>query len=177
MPTQEQKSTTKVFRVLFLSRRGSARGLMAEAVLNRLGQGRFMAYSAGVEPAKGIEPEALELLEVSGFDTRDLRPRHFAEFAKATAEPLDLVFTLSDTAAGEPMPEWPGLPVTSHWSYPDPVRATGEAWERKQAFSRVMKQLERRIAALVNLRPEALDRMSLQAHVDALAEAEAPHTA
>jgi protein-tyrosine-phosphatase len=162
----------KVFRVLFLSRRNSARSLMAEAVLNRLGKGKFKAYSAGVAPAEKIEPETLDLLKATGFDTSGMKPKHFAEFAATTAEPLDLVFTLSDTAAGEKLPEWPGLPVTAHWSEPDPVLAKTETeWERKQEFTRIMKELERRIGAFVNLPLSSLDRLSLQAHVDEIAKA------
>lgn len=162
----------KVYRVLFLSRRNSARSLMAEAVLNRIGKGKFKAYSAGVAPADTIEPETLELLKAAGFDTSGMKPKHFAEFAAATAEPLDLVFTLSDTAAGEELPEWPGLPVTAHWSSPDPVLVRTETeWERKQEFTRAMQQLERRLGAFVNLPLASLDRMSLQAHVDELAKA------
>lgn len=165
----------KIYRVLFLSRRNSARSLMAEAALNRLGKGKFKAYSAGVEPVTEIEPETLELLAAEGYDTSAMKPKHFAEFAAATAEPLDLVFTLSDTAAGEPLPEWPGLPVTAHWSSPDPVLAKADtAWERKQEFTRIMKQLEHRLTAFINLPFSSLDRLSLQARVDELAKFEEP---
>ena len=155
-------------RVLFLSRRNSARSLMAAAVLNRLGRGQFRAFSAGVEPATAVEPETQELLERAGYDAASAEPRHFSEFASATSEPLDLVFTLSDTAAGEPMPEWPGLPVTAHWSFPDPVLAEGTEWERKQQFADVLGQIERRLRAFIALPFATLDRMSLKAHVDEL---------
>jgi arsenate reductase len=161
----------RVYRVLFLSRRNSARSLMAEAVLNRIGKGKFEAFSAGVEPGSKIEPETLDLLQAQGYDTAAMKPKHFAEFAASTAEPLDLVFTLSDTAAGEKLPEWPGLPVTAHWSSPDPVRAQKDTdWERKQEFARTMQELERRLGAFINLPFESLDRLSLQARVDELAK-------
>ena len=109
---------------------------------------------------------ARELLEQAGFDTSGIRPRHFREFAAAGSENLDFVFTLSDTAAGEPMPEWPGLPVTAHWSFADPVLAEGEVWEKRVAFAQVLSGLERRIAIFVNLPFGSLDRMSLQRRVD-----------
>ena len=162
------ESSQHPIRVLFLSRRNSARSLMAAAVLNRLGMGRFRAFSAGVQPAAAIEPETLELLERAGYDTAGAKPKHLSEFASATSEPLDLVFTLSDTAAGEPMPEWPGLPVTAHWSFPDPVLAEGSEWERKQHFAQVLSQIERRLRAFIALPFATLDRMSLKAHVDEL---------
>jgi protein-tyrosine-phosphatase len=162
------ESSQRPLRVLFLSRRNSARSLMAAAALNRLGQGRFRAFSAGVQPASAIEPETLELLERAGYPAAELNPKHFSEFASATSEPLDLVFTLSDTAAGEPMPEWPGLPVTAHWSFPDPVLAEGNEWERKQQFAAVLSQIERRLRTFVALPFATLDRMSLKARVDEL---------
>ena len=158
--------TDKPFRVLFLSRRNSARSLMAEAILNKLGKGRFQAFSAGVQPAEALEPYTRDLLEQAGFDISGMRPRHFREFAAAGAESLDFVFTLSDTAAGEPMPEWPGLPITAHWSFADPVLVEGAEWEKQAAFREVLTGLERRIAIFVNLPIRSLDRMSLQLKVD-----------
>src|SRR5262245_29630058 len=156
----------KVYHVLFLSRRNSARSILAEAILNRDGKGRFHGHSAGVAPASDIDPHIIELLRSSGLPADSLRPRHFNEFAKAGARDLDFVFTLSDTAAGESLPEWPGLPVTAHWSAPDPLLTEGAAWERKQAFGRVMAELERRLRIFVCLPHGSLDRMSLKSKVD-----------
>jgi len=158
----------KTHSVLFLSRRGSARGLMAEAILNRIGQGRFEAHSAAVDPADEIDPTALELLRQLGYPTDGLKPKHFRAFASASAQPLGFVFTLSDTAAGEALPEWPGLPVSAHWSSPDVVRSgtTGEV--RRRAFARAHAELERRLKIFVSLPIAALDRRSLQVEVAAI---------
>lgn len=161
----------KEFHVLFLSRRNSARSLMAEAILNKLGGGRFHAMSAGVQPASSIDPYTRQLLQESGLDTSGMRPRHYREFAAADAKNLDFVFTLSDTAAGEPMPEWPGLPITAHWSFADPVLVEGQEWEKRAAFRAALSGLERRIAIFVNLPFKSLDRMSLQKHVEEIAKA------
>ena len=160
----------KIHQVLFLSRRNSARSIMAEALLNRDGKGHFRAYSAGVLPPTAIEPVVLELLRSVKLPTEGLRSKHYREFSQAGSQDLDFVFTLSDTAAGEPMPEWPGMPVTAHWSCPDPVLVEGEEWEKKQAFGRVMTELERRLHVFANLPFESLDRMSLKKHVDDIGE-------
>jgi arsenate reductase (thioredoxin) len=156
----------KIYHVLFLSRRNSARSILAEAILNRDGKGRFHASSAGVAPATAIDPHIVELMRSAGLPVEGLRPKHFSEFAEAGARDLDFVFTLSDTAAGEALPEWPGLPVTAHWSSPDPILADGPEWEKKQAFGRVMAELERRLRIFASLPFGSLDRMSLKTHVD-----------
>src|SRR5262245_46038453 len=111
----------KVYHVLFLSQRNSARSLLAEGILNSLGRGKFRAYSAGVRPIEKADPIALELLEHANVQLQDPRPKHYREILEANT-PLDFVFTLSDTAAGEPMPVWPGAPVTAHWPSTDPTR-------------------------------------------------------
>lgn len=156
----------KVYQVLFLSRRNSARSILAEAILNRDGKGRFHAHSAGVAPAASIDSHIIELMQSVRLPIEGLRPKHFREFAAAGARDLDFVFTLSDTAAGETLPEWPGLPVTAHWSSSDPILIEGAAWERKQAFTRVMSELERRLRIFSNLPFGSLDRMSLKSRVD-----------
>jgi arsenate reductase (thioredoxin) len=124
-----------VFQVLFLSRRNSARSIMAQAILNKVGKGRFKAFSAAVDPAASIEPVVVALLKAADLTVDMTKPQHFDEFLASDAVELDFVFTLSDTAAGEKLPEWPGLPITAHWRCPDPVLATGEDWERRQAFT------------------------------------------
>lgn len=162
--------TEHIYRVLFLSRRNSARSIMAEAILTKLGHGRFQAYSAGIEPVDAIDPMVAEVLARGDFPFADHKPKHYREFSHEDAEHLDFVFTLSDTAAGEPLPEWPGLPVTAHWSSPDPTHFVGEKWERERDLSRVMGELTRRIGIFVNLPHGSLDRMSLQRHVDEIAK-------
>ncbi len=156
----------KVYTVLFLSQRNSARSVMAEAIVNRYGQGRFRGFSAGVRPGGGLEPFTLDALATAGYSTEGLRPRHYLEFAAHGATDLDLVFTLSDTAAGEPMPEWPGRPVTAHWPCEDPVLAAGEEWERRRAFGLVLAGLERRLRIVMNLPLASLDRLSLKGQID-----------
>lgn len=161
-----------IYRVLFLSRRNSARSVMAEAILNKIGKGRFEAVSAAVDPAPVIEPAVLELLRTADYPIENITPRHFGAFAEAGAADLDFVFTLSDTAAGEPLPEWPGLPITSHWRCPDPILVEGEVWERKQAFMQVLTGLERRLNIFISLPFTSLDRMSLQNQIRSLGEAQ-----
>jgi arsenate reductase len=156
----------KIFHVLFLSRRNSARSILAEAVLNKVGKGRFVAHSAAVDPAAKIDPHVEELLKANDLHVSDTRPRHYRDFANTGSADLDFVFTLSDTAAGEPLPEWPGQPVTAHWSSSDPVLATGAEWERKQAFVHVLNELERRLAIFTNLPFTSLDRKSIKHSVD-----------
>lgn len=164
--------TDRVYHVLFLSRRNSARSLFAEAVLRKLGRGAFAAHSAGVDPADAVEPLTLEMLERAGYPTEGLRPRHFSAFAGPDAQKLDFVFTLSDTAAGEDLPDWPGLPVTAHWSSTDPVLVEGEAWEKRQAYGRALAEMERRLRIFVSLPLSSLDRLSLKRKVDEIGEAE-----
>ena len=165
----------RVYQVLFLSRRNSARSIMAEALLNRDGRGRFKAASAGVEPMPEIDPLAIEVMQLAGLPVDRVRPKHYSDFAKAGAADLDFVFTLSDTAAGEPLPQWPGLPVTAHWSSPDPVKAEGAEWAKKQAYGRALSELERRIRIFVNLPFASLDRISLKAQLDEIGLGKSSH--
>jgi arsenate reductase (thioredoxin) len=156
----------KVFNVLFLSQRNSARSLLAEHLLNSIGKGQFRAYSAGVRPAESVDPVALELLAHAGIKPQDPRVKHYRDFAGENAPPLDFVFTLSDTAAGEALPAWPGLPVTAHWRSEDPEKFAPEDPERRLSLMRTRSELERRIRVFLNLPLASLDRMSLQGHVD-----------
>src|SRR5262245_49883408 len=112
----------KIFNVLFLSQRNSARSLLAEALLNSMGKGQFRAFSAGVKPAETVDPLALDVLAHAGIRPKEVRAKHYAEFAAVDAPQLDFVFTLSDTAAGEALPAWPGQPITAHWRSEDPEK-------------------------------------------------------
>src|SRR5262245_39188483 len=158
----------KSFNVLFLSQRNSARSLLAAALLNSLGRNRFRAYSAGVRPAHAADAVTLELLDHAGIEPEDIQPKHYAQFARADAPPLDFVFTLSDTAAGEALPTWPGQPVTAHWRCEDPEKFAYEDPERRLSLIRTRSALERRLRAFINLPFASLDRMSLQQHVDGI---------
>jgi protein-tyrosine-phosphatase len=157
----------QTFRILFLSQRNSARSMMAEAIANSIGRGRIQAFSAGVRPAPSVDPLAVELLKHAGIPAPDHPPQHVREFSAPDSPPLDFVFTLSDTAAGEAPPSWPGHPITGHWRCTDPDQFEDDT-ERRLAMLRTRSELERRLRVLTNLPMQSLDRISLQAQVDAL---------
>ncbi len=151
------------FDVLFLCTHNSARSVIAEAILNKAGAGKFVAHSAGSHPSGRINPHALKLLATLGHDTAGLRSKSWGEFAATGAPPLDFVFTVCDDAAGEMCPVWPGQPVTAHWGVPDPSRATGTDAEIAAAFNETYRTLGARIAAFAALPLDALRGISLQA--------------
>lgn len=155
--------------VLFLSQRNSARSMMAEAIANSIGRGQLKAFSAGVRPASAVDPMAVELMEHAGLEIPDHPPQHVRHFSAPDSPPLDFVFTLSDTAAGEAPPSWPGHPITAHWRCTDPEQFEDPA-EHRLALIRTRTELERRLRVFANLPVRSLDRMSLQAHVDALGQ-------
>jgi arsenate reductase (thioredoxin) len=155
------------FRILFLSQRNSARSMMAEAIANSIGRGHLEAFSAGVRPASRIDPLAVELLNHAGLSPPEHPPQHVREFSAPDSPPLDFVFTLSDTAAGEAPPMWPGHPITAHWRCTDPEQYDDDV-ERRQALIRTRKELERRLRLFTNLPVRSLDRMSLQSHLEQL---------
>jgi len=158
------------YNILFLSQRNSARSVMAEALANSIGRGRFRAFSAGTRPATELDPIAVELLDHAGIPVPDHPPRHFREFNSPDSPPLDFVFTLSDTAAGEAPPRWPGHPISGSWRCTDPMKFDDPA-ERRLAMIRTRAELERRLRVFANLPLQSLDRISLQAHVDEIAQA------
>ena len=137
--------TERAFNVLFLCTGNSARSIIAEAILNELGQGRFRAYSAGSQPKGQVNPLTLHLLQSLGYDTSGLRSKSWNEFAKPGAPALDFVFTVCDNAAGEACPFWPGQPLTAHWGVPDPADAQGSAAEIALAFKDAYRMLNQRI--------------------------------
>lgn len=150
------------YDVLFLCTGNSARSILAEAILNRLGEGRFRAHSAGSFPKGAVHPLALDLLQRENHPTAALRSKSWDEFAAPGTPPLDFVFTVCDQAAGEACPVWPGQPVTAHWGLPDPAAVEGTPAEQRLAFAETYRRLERRIGAFVNLPLASLDRMALQ---------------
>src|SRR3974390_891207 len=133
------------FNVLFLCTGNSARSIMAEAILNRVGAGKFQAYSAGSQPKGYVHPETLRLLKSLNYDTTRFRSKSWGEFARPGAPPLDFVFTVCDNAAGETCPVWPGQPMTAHWGIPDPAAVKGTAEEIEHAFRTAYLTLDRRI--------------------------------
>ena len=154
--------TDRPFNVLFLCTGNSARSIIAEAILSKLGQGRFRAYSAGSQPKGQVNPHTLHLLQSLGYDTSGFRSKSWNEFAKPGAPALDFVFTVCDNAAGEACPVWPGQPMTAHWSVPDPADAQGSAAEIALAFKDAYRMLNQRIGAFTALPIQSLDSLSLQ---------------
>jgi arsenate reductase (thioredoxin) len=163
--TTDQRSN-----VLFLSTGNSARSIMAEVILKRLGAGRFHSHSAGSHPRGRVHPEAARLLETLGYDIADLRSKSWGEFAQPDAPALDFVLTLCDNAAGETRPVWPGQPVTAHWSVPDPAETSGSPAEVTLAFKDTYLMLHRRIGALTALSLSSLDQLSLQAKLNEIGD-------
>jgi arsenate reductase len=150
------------FNVLFLCTGNSARSIMAEAILNRLGAGKFHAYSAGSQPRGDINPHTIQLLQALDYDTSGFRSKSWNEFAKPGAPPLDFVFTVCDNAAGEVCPVWPGQPMTAHWGIPDPAEAKGSLAEIGFAFKDTYRMLHQRIGIFTALPLRSLDQLSLQ---------------
>ncbi|MBM3358066.1 MAG: arsenate reductase ArsC [Betaproteobacteria bacterium] len=148
--------------VLFLCTGNSARSILAEALLNARGDGRFRAYSAGSHPKGSVHPLALELLAGRGIPTGGLRSKSWDEFARPGAPEMDFVFTVCDNAAGETCPVWPGRPVTAHWGIPDPAAVEGSGERKPSAFLDAYTQLGSRISLFLELPLEGLDRSSLQ---------------
>ena len=156
------------FNVLFLCTGNSARSILAEGILNQVGGGQFVAYSAGSFPAGRVNPYALELLRKNRIPTEGLRSKAWDEFAKPGAPPLDFVFTVCDKAAGETCPVWPGRPVKAHWGIADPVAIEGTDSEKRQAFLNAFRDLSQRIRIFTSLPLRSLDRIRLQQRVDAI---------
>ena len=154
--------TDRPYNVLFLCTGNSARSIIAEAILNKVGAGRFHAYSAGSQPKGRVNPETQRLLQGLGFDTAGFRSKSWSEFAAPGAPALDFVFTVCDNAAGETCPVWPGQPMTAHWGVPDPAEATGSSAEIALAFKDTYRMLNQRIGVFVALPLRSLDQMSLQ---------------
>jgi arsenate reductase (thioredoxin) len=150
------------FNVLFLCTGNSARSIMAEAILNKLGAGKFRAFSAGSQPKGWVHPETLRLLQSLGYDTSRFGSKSWSEFADPGAPLLDFVFTVCDNAAGETCPVWPGQPMTAHWGVPDPAEAKGSAAEIALAFKDSYRMLNQRIGIFTSLPLRALDQLSLQ---------------
>ena len=150
------------FNMLFLCTGNSARSVIAEAILNQVGAGRFRAYSAGSQPKGQVNPETLRLLQGLGFDISGFRSKSWSEFARPGAPALDFVFTVCDNAAGETCPVWPGQPMTAHWGIPDPAEATGTPAEIALAFKDAYRMLNQRIGVFTALPLRALDQLSLQ---------------
>jgi len=158
--------TEHTYNVLFLCTGNSARSIIAECIMNRLGAARFRAYSAGSHPTGSVNPYALELLSNLNYPVTDLRSTNWDEFAAAGAPVLDFVFTVCDNAAGEVCPVWPGQPMTAHWGVPDPAVVEGSEAEKRAGFAETYRMLNNRISIFASFRLDALDRLSLQRRLD-----------
>ena len=154
------------FNVLFLCTGNSARSIMAEAIMNRKGHGKFTAYSAGSHPSGTVRPEAIKQLENARLPTEDLRSKGWDEFAKPDAPKLDFVFTVCDNAAKEVCPIWPGQPMTAHWGVPDPAAVKGTLEEIAKAFRDAFFMLDRRISLFSSLPLASLDSLAIKKEID-----------
>jgi arsenate reductase len=168
----------RAFNILFLCTGNSARSILAEAIMNRVGAGKFVAYSAGSMPKGEVHPKALELLARLDLPTAGLRSKSWDEFAVPGAPELDFVITVCDNAAGEVCPIWPGQPMTAHWGIPDPAAVEGLPVEVNFAFNDAYRVLNNRLTLFASLPFESLDRMSLKRRMDEIgAKTEAPERA
>lgn len=159
-------SDQKPYNVLFLCTHNSARSVIAECVINRLGMGRFRGYSAGSMPRGQINPYAIDLLNKLNYDTSGLSSKSWSAFAEPGAPVMDFVFTVCDDAANEVCPVWPGQPMTAHWGLPDPSVATGTEAEKRVAFADTHRMLHQRIDIFCNLPLTSLDKLKLQQELD-----------
>ena len=158
------------FNALFLCTGNSARSILAEAILNRTGQGRFRAFSAGSQPKGEVHPFAIQLLQSLNHDTAFARSKSWDEFAGPGAPEMHFVFTVCDNAANESCPVWPGQPMTAHWGVPDPAAAEGTDAEKHLAFAEAYRMLKNRIDVFTSLPIASLDRLALQRRLDEIGQ-------
>lgn len=172
-------TTTPPLNVLFLCTHNSARSILAEAILNHIGKGRFQAFSAGSSPRTNQQPNplALQVLQAAGVSTSGLRSKSWDEFGKPGSPRMDLVITVCDNAAGEACPYWPGQPATAHWGYPDPSETQGSESQRQDAFKHTMHAIRQRLELLVNLPVARVDKLMLQQTARDLAKTGTPAAA
>ena len=157
-----------IYNVLFLCTGNSARSILAEAILNKIAPNRFQAYSAGPQPKGEVNPYALMLLKMKGFDASKFESKSWDQFAQPGAPPLDFVITVCDRAAGEDCPAWPGQPMTAHWGIADPAATTGSPDKIVKAFAETYRLLNSRLTLFANLKMAGLDRLSLQKQIAGL---------
>jgi len=156
----------RIYNVLFLCTGNSARSILAEAILNHTGKGRFKAFSAGSHPGGRVNPFAVELLAKQGLEVADLRSKSWDEFAAPGAPHVDFVFTVCDNAAGEVCPIWPGKPMTAHWGIEDPAAVEGNDTDKRKAFVKAYTEMNRRISLFTSLPLAKLDAMAIKRELD-----------
>lgn len=154
--------TVKPYQILILCTGNSARSIMAEAIINTLGAGRFVAHSAGSQPAGRVHPLALEKLSAIGYSTAQLRSKSWDEFAATDAPQMDFIITVCDNAAGETCPLWPGQPISAHWGFPDPAAVQGSEAEQRAAFEQVFQRITQRVRLLLDLPLASLDALAIR---------------
>jgi arsenate reductase (thioredoxin) len=160
--------SARLYNVLFLCTGNSARSIMAESILRKEGEGRFVAYSAGSQPKTEVNPLAIDTLEDLGYPTKGLRSKSWDEFAVPDAPSMDFVFTVCDNAAGEACPVWPGQPMTAHWGIDDPAAVEGANFEKRAAFRQALRYLKTRISLFLALPIQNLDKMALRSEIAAI---------
>ncbi|MDG4553501.1 MAG: arsenate reductase ArsC [Candidatus Competibacter sp.] len=160
----------RAYNVLFLCTGNSARSILAEAIMNHLGQGRFRAFSAGSFPAGQVNPYTLKLLDLQGISTEGLRSKSWDEFAAPDSPLLDFVFTVCDKAANEVCPLWPGQPMSAHWGVEDPAAVAGDDAQKMLAFRKALRELENRIKIFMSLPIRSLDKIKLQSKLDEIGQ-------
>ena len=164
----------KVFNVLFLCTGNSARSIIGEAVLNRVGRGQFKGFSAGSFPKGEVHPVALQLLEKQNYDISQFRSKNWDEFSEPEAPQMDFVFTVCDNAANEACPVWPGQPMSAHWGLPDPAAVTSSEVDQHMAFADTLRMLTQRIEIFVNLPIATLDKLVLQKQLNEIGSESSP---
>lgn len=162
--------TTPIFDVLFLSARNSSRSILAESILRKEGQGRFRAFSAGIEPTPNVNPLALQVLSEADYPTDALYAKSIDMFVGSSASSMNFIFTLCDMSRGEKPPEWPGQPITADWNLEDPAANSGTELEKKAAFITAVRYLKNRIGAFVALPISSLDQAALKAEVQEIGQ-------
>jgi arsenate reductase len=155
----------KPYNVLFLCTHNSARSVLAEAIMNKIGAGKFVAYSAGSQPRGTVNPNTLKLLGKLGYETGGFRSKSWDEFAKPDAPEIDFIFTVCDDASGEACPVWPGKPLTAHWGVADPSAVKGNELDIALAFQEAYRLLYRRIELFAALPIRGLDTITLKARL------------
>ncbi len=165
--------TVKPYQILILCTGNSARSIMAEAIINTLGAGRFVAHSAGSQPAGRVHPLALEKLRAIDYPTAQLRSKSWDEFATAAAPQMDFIITVCDNAAGETCPLWPGQPISAHWGFPDPAAVQGSEAEQRAAFEQVFQRITQRVRLLLDLPLASLDALAIQRELQNIGQQDA----
>lgn len=160
----------KTYSILILCTGNSARSIMAEALFNALGKGRFRAFSAGSHPAGAVNPFAVAQLRAAGYPVQDLRSKSWDEFARPGAPHMDFVITVCDKAAGEVCPVWPGHPVSAHWGFEDPAAVAGSDADKQRAFERVFRQIAQRVRVFAELPLTTLDRAAIQSEMKTIGQ-------